>query len=154
MSCKKLSDGSERCAAVSCRDPAGRSWAFPITTYLRNRIEAANADTISGATVTDDGLTDLDDGDSATWKAIDFGVAAGGVRRFVATVAGARTGGRIEVWIDGARRLGSLALKKSGADPKPQETTLGAAGVSGAHDVTLKFLGGKRLGTLTAIEFR
>jgi len=155
MSCKTLSDGSERCAATSCRDPGGRTWAFPITTYLRNQIEAANADAVSGATVTDDGLVDLDDGDSATWKAVDFGAAPDGVRRFIATLADARAGGRIEVWIDGgAQRIGTLTLKASAADPRPQETALGARTVSGAHDVTLKFFGGKSLGRLTAIELR
>ena len=43
MSCVSLSDGSQRCAANACTDPQGRRWAFHITTYLRNQIEAANA---------------------------------------------------------------------------------------------------------------
>ena len=40
--CRTLPDGTERCAATSCRDPDGHLWRFPITTYLRNRIEAGN----------------------------------------------------------------------------------------------------------------
>lgn len=34
MSCQTLSDGSQRCAAVSCRDPEGTVWRSPITIYL------------------------------------------------------------------------------------------------------------------------
>ncbi len=152
MTCQKLSDGSQRCAATSCRDPGGRTWAFPITTYLRNQIEANNADAVSGATITDDGLTDLDDGDTATFKNVDFGATPGGTRRFIATLAGAHAGGRIEIWIDNDHHLGSLSVKSTGADPRPQEARLAAA--TGPHDVTLKFIGGKALGRLTTIEFR
>jgi len=154
MTCKKLSDGSERCAATSCRDPGGRTWAFPITTYLRNQIEASNADAVSGAIITDEGLTELDDGDTATWKGVDFGASPGGVHRFIATLGSARSGGRIEIWIDGQHRIGTLTIKASRGEPRPQEATLTAGALSGEHDVTLKFLGGKSLGRLTTIELR
>jgi hypothetical protein len=154
MSCQKLSDGSERCAAVSCTDPKGRAWAFPITTYLRNQIEASNADALTGATATDDGLTDLDGGDSATFKGVDFGAAPGSVRTFAAAISTPRAGGRIEVGLVGGRRLGVLKLKAGGREPKVQTTTLDTAGVSGANDVVLTFVGGKKLGRLVSIEFQ
>ncbi|MEA2695866.1 MAG: hypothetical protein QOI66_137 [Myxococcales bacterium] len=152
MSCKKLSDGTERCAAVSCKDPHGKVWAFPITTYLRNQIEANNADVVTGLTVTDDALTDLDDGDSATFKSVDFG-AAGSMHQFAATLADTRAG-RIDIWIDGAKAAGTLTIKPAAHDPRPQTTSLVTAGISGSHDVTLKFFGGTKLGRLTTIEFR
>jgi hypothetical protein len=37
MSCTRLSDGTERCAAKRCRDPQGHEWSFPITTHLRGK---------------------------------------------------------------------------------------------------------------------
>jgi hypothetical protein len=154
MSCQKLSDGSERCAAVSCTDPKGRAWAFPITTYLRNQIEATNADALTDATPTDDGLTDLDGGDSATFKGVDFGATPGSVRTFAAAIAAPRAGGRIEVGLVGGKRLGTLKLKVGGREPKVQTATLDTAGVSGANDVVLTFAGGKKLGRLVSIEFR
>jgi hypothetical protein len=68
MSCTNLPDGTERCAARSCKDPKGRVWTVPITTYLRNRVEAANADTVEGLTVADDGLRPIVGGAAATFR--------------------------------------------------------------------------------------
>jgi hypothetical protein len=34
MSCARLSDGSQRCVAISCRDPGGRRWSSPLTVYV------------------------------------------------------------------------------------------------------------------------
>ena len=154
MRCAKLSDGSERCAAVSCKDPQGRLWPFPITTFLRDQIEGANADVIVGAVATDDGLDDLDDGDTATFKGIDFGPTPGGVRRFVATFAAPSAAGRIEISLSSGRHLGVLAIKATGQAPKAQATALNSSGLAGPNDVTLKFVGGKKMGRLSLIEFR
>jgi hypothetical protein len=42
LECQPLPDGSQRCAAVSCRDPDGGVWQHPITTYLRNPRDRAH----------------------------------------------------------------------------------------------------------------
>ena len=165
MTCSTLSDGTQRCAASSCRDPSGHVWSFPITTYLRNQLEANNADQVKGATVTDDGLTDLADGATATFRAVDFGVApAGSVRRLSATLATTQASGRqasrrrasgsIEVWLDGGRLIGTLPINASDKQDKRLEIPLRVTGISGSHDVTLKFFAARSLGLLSTIELR
>jgi len=163
MSCSRLRDGTERCAASSCRDPHGKRWEHPITVYLRNQIEATNADVMQGVTAGDDGIDGLDDGDSVTFKLVDFtrpaapGTPAAGVKTFVASFLARRPPGRIEIWLDGKTRIGTLDLG-SQADTGGRERELGtpisAAGVSGTHDVTLRFVGGKNMGRLALVEFR
>ena len=140
MSCTKLSDGTSRCAAVSCRDPQGRLWSHPITTYLRNRIEAGNADTIIGAVSRDSGLESLRDGGQAIYRHVDFGRVPGTVRTVVASVSAPASGGRIEVWMEG-RRLGVLAVRSTGGVPADLVAPLDARRLSGQHDVLLKFAG-------------
>jgi hypothetical protein len=155
MACTKLSDGTQRCAASSCRDPSGHVWAFPITTYLRNQIEANNADVVKGVTITDDGLADLDDGDSATFKSVDFGPAPeGNVRRFTAVMTAPRTAGRIEIWTDADDLIGTLLIKASGKQATVREVVVRATGMVGPHEVTLRFFGGKNLGRLSSFQFR
>jgi hypothetical protein len=141
MACTRLPDGSERCAAVSCRDPSGRVWSNPITTYLRDRIEAENADELGLARAVDPGLGEIGDGAQAIYRAVDFGDAPGGVRRFVATVASPGAGGRIEVWLDGTRRLGALRVRGTRGSPRDLDTALDARGVTGTHDLWLRFAG-------------
>jgi len=140
MSCTPLSDGTSRCAAMSCRDPKGRVWTHPITTYLRNRIEAGNADAISGAVSRDSGLERLQDGGQAIYRHVDFGRVPGAVRTLVANVSAAEGGGQIEVWLDG-RRLGVLAVGSTGGVPKELAAPLDAHHLSGEHDLLLKFGG-------------
>ena len=155
VSCFDLPDGSQRCPAVSCKDPKGRVWAHPITAYLRNKIEAGNADDIKGALPAEDALEDLDDGDSAVYRAVDFGPAAGGIKTFAATFAVKASRGRIEVWREGGKRLGVLQIKGSaGRIEREQTAIVDASGVSGPNDVVLKFFGARKLGRLSTIEFR
>jgi hypothetical protein len=155
MKCVKLSDGSERCAASACRDPKGRLWAHPITSYVRNKIEAVNADAIEGAwTDKDQRLQLTRGGAAATYEGVDFGSKAGTVKTFAAALAARRAGGRIELWLDGDKRIGSLAVKGTNGLEKEQITAIQAAGVSGAHRVVLKFVGDTRAVQLSTIEFR
>ncbi len=141
MSCTALSDGSARCAAVRCRDPKGRVWSHPITTYLRDRIEAGNADAISGAASRDSGLEELHDGGWAIYRKVDFGRRPGGVRRVVASVRAAEGGGHIEVWLDGGRRLAVLRVRSTGGVVKDLAAAAEARGLSGQHDLLLTFSG-------------
>jgi hypothetical protein len=141
MKCSRLSDGSSRCAAVRCRDPKGRVWEHPITTYLRNRIEAGNADTITGAVSRDSGLEELKDGGEALYRHVDFGREPGTIRSVVARVAAPEGGGHIEIWVDGVRRLGSLAVKSTRGAEKEMTAPLEAGALWGQHDIVLKFAG-------------
>ena len=141
MSCTKLSDGTSRCAAVSCRDPKGRLWKHPITTYLRNRIEAGNADVLTGAVSRDSGLERVQDGAQATYRHVDFGRGPGTISSVVANVTAAAGGGRIEVWLDGQRRLGVLSVASTGGVARDLEAPLDAHDVAGPRDLVLKFTG-------------
>jgi Carbohydrate binding module (family 6) len=141
MSCTALSDGTERCAAVSCRDPKGRVWNHPITTYMRNRIEAGNADIIVGAVSHDSGLEGLRDGGHATYRQVDFGSVPGAIRTVIANVSAPAGGGRIEVWADGRRRLGVLSVRSTGGVAKDLSARLRTRGLSGLHNVVLRFAG-------------
>lgn len=155
--CFTLPDGSQRCPAASCKDPQGRLWPHPITAYLRNQIEAGNADVMAGAqapTGDASGLDDLDDGVTATYRAIDFGAVAGSIKTFAATITAKRSHGRIEVWLEGGKRLGVLSVKATGSIGKELTTPLNAAAIAGSHDVVLRFVGGARVDRLTTIEFR
>jgi hypothetical protein len=141
MSCAKLSDGTSRCAAVSCRDPKGHVWNHPITTYMRNRIEAGNADTITGALSRDSGLDRMQDGGQATYRQVDFGRSPGTIHTVIANVSANEGGGRIEVWVDGTRQLGVLPVRGTGGVAQDLAAPLAARGLSGPHDVVLKFAG-------------
>jgi Carbohydrate binding module (family 6) len=141
MACTKLSDGTSRCAAVSCRDPEGRVWNHPITTYMRNRIEAGNADAITGAVSRDSGLERLQDGSQATYRRVDFGRLPGTIRSVVANVSAPESGGQIEVWLDGDRRLGTVPVRSTGGVAQDLTAPLDARGLSGQHDVVLRFTG-------------
>jgi Carbohydrate binding module (family 6) len=141
MSCTTLSDGTSRCAAVSCRDPKGRLWTHPITTYLRNRIEAGNADAVTGAVSHDSGLERVQDGAQATYRHVDFGRAPGTIATVIANVTAPADGGRIEIWLDGRRRLGVLPVRSTGGVARDLTAPLDARDLSGKHDVILKFAG-------------
>jgi hypothetical protein len=152
MSCSRLPDGSQRCAASACRDPRGRRWQHPVTVYLRNQIEAGNADETKGLAVRDQALEDLDGGDSATFRRVDLGGRA--ATTFAATFGGGTSPGRIEIWLDGRRRLGVLPVRPTGDREQEQTAILDTAGVTGEHDVVLRLVGGRNLGRLSTIEFR
>jgi hypothetical protein len=138
MSCSTLSDGTRRCVAVSCRDPGGRVWAHPITTYLRDRIEAGNADSIAGAVVRNSGLENFDHGAEATYRAVDFGTAPGHVRALVAKLVAPVGGGRIEVWLDG-QKVGASPVRATGRTARDVTIPVNVNTALGAHDVVLKF---------------
>jgi hypothetical protein len=155
MSCVSLSDGSQRCAASACSDPGGHRWAFPITTYLRNQIEAGNADFLDGTRAAQDqGVEPLARLGAARYEQVDFGPVDGGVKIFTARVAARRPGARIEVWLDGRKRLGVLAVQRTGAAAQDQSAPLDARGVSGTHAVVLKLVDATRIAHLSTIEFR
>lgn len=141
MSCTTLSDGTSRCAAVSCRDPKGRLWKHPITTYLRNRIEAGNADVLTGAVSHDSGLERVQDGAQAIYRHVDFGRAPGTIVEVIANVTAAEGGGRIEVWLEGQRRLGVLSVASTGGVARDLIGPLDAHDLAGRHDVVLRFKG-------------
>jgi hypothetical protein len=155
MSCVSLSDGTKRCAATACTDPKGRRWSFPITTYLRNQIEAGNADSLSGTRADkDQAVEPLARQGTARYEKVDFGPVGGGVKTFTARVSARRPGARIEVWLDGRKRLGVLDVKRTGAVAEDQSALIDASGVSGSHAVVLKLIDATRIARLSTIEFR
>ena len=154
MSCSRLSDKSERCVAVSCQDPKGVRWNHPVTTYLRNKIEAANADAATGVRISDEQIDSLDGGDSVTFKQVDFGRGNPAFGTFAAELVSRRSRGHIEIWLDGGRRIGVLDVKATGQAQGEQTTAIQGAPITGTHDVTLKIVGAKDIGRLSTFEFR
>lgn len=155
MSCVSLSDGTQRCAASACKDPQGHRWEFPITTYLRNQIEAGNADSFDGTRADkDQGVAPRARLVAARYEQVDFGPIGGGVKTFTARLAARRPGARIEVWLDGRQRLGVLAVKRTGAAEEDQSALIDASGVSGSHAVVIKLFDATGIARLSTIEFR
>jgi hypothetical protein len=155
MSCSRLSDGTERCAASACTDPQGRRWAFPVTTYLRNQIEAENADALHGTRAAkDQGVEPFARRVAARYEQVDFGSVKGSVTSFTARLAARGPGARIEVWLDGRKRLGVLAVRPTGARDEDQSAVIDASRVSGRHTVLLKLFDATRITRLSTIEFR
>jgi hypothetical protein len=154
MTCSRLSDGTQRCAAAACTDPQGHRWPFPITTYLRNQIEAGNADALRGTRVAkDEGVEPLARLGSARYERVDFGAGKGDVKTFTARVAARQPGARIEVWLDGRKRLGVLAVERTDGSEQEQSALIDASGVSGPHAVVLKLVDAMRIAHLSTIEF-
>ena len=155
MRCTRLSDGTERCAAISCKDPQGRRWSSPITTYLRNRIEAGNADQLDGTRAArDEAFAPSAKLSAARFERVDFGRAGSDVHTFAARLAAHRAGARIEVWLEDGKRLGVLDVKRTGDAEQEQAIAIDARGVSGTHAVVLKLFDATKIGRVSTIEFR
>jgi hypothetical protein len=152
--CRTLPDGSERCAATVCRDPDGHVWRYPITAYLRNRIEAGNADSISGSKRKNQELDSLDRGDSARFELVDFGRRPRSVSTLALQITGRHGGGRVEAWLDGKRRLGTLAVRDTAGIAEEQRAPLATKGITGRHSLILKVVAGRDIGRLSTVELR
>ncbi len=153
MTCTELSDGTRRCAAASCRDPGGRVWPYPITVYLRNKIEAGNADDVRNLVRHDEGLEGLGRGGEARFDLVDFGARRGSISQLGIDIA-ARSRGRLEVWLDGTRRLGAFDVAPSDGIEREQTVPIRAGGISGRHSVVVKVVSGKDIGRLSTVELR
>jgi hypothetical protein len=155
MRCTHLSDGTERCAATSCKDPQGRRWSSPITTYLRNRIEAGNADQLDGTRAAkDEAFEPSAKLGAARFERVDFGRAGSDVHTFAARLFAHRAGARIEVWLEDGKRLGVLDVKRTGETEQEQSVAIDARGISGTHGVVLKLFDATKIGRVSTIEFR
>ena len=147
LTCSRLPDGTERCPAAQCRSPDGKTWDFPLTPYLRNAIEAGNADQLTGGTSDDQQALVVSAPATAVYQNIDLGPAAA---RHVLIVTGTTKAPlTIEVTADG-KRLGAGTLQ-----PKKPETrlTLNTAGLTGPHAIALH-LKATAPATLATVEFR
>jgi len=133
LTCSRLPDGSERCPAAQCRSPDGKTWDYPLTSYLRNTIEAGNADELTGATSDEKQALVVSGPATATYQNIDFGAKAAAHRTLI--LAGTtKAPVSIEVMSNGKRLgAGTLQPKKSGA-----KLTLDTAGVSGPQPLELR----------------
>jgi hypothetical protein len=154
-SCQRVGDGTERCPATVCRDPDGRAWRFPITAYLRNRIEADNADERSdGPPGRAPAPAVASAGDVATYRRVDFGPRPVAHHRFTARMADGGAAGRIQVFLASGRRLGVLAVPAAASAEQELSTQLATAGLSGPQDLTLRLSPGLRVAQLSTIELR
>jgi len=148
LTCSRLPDGTERCPAAQCRSPDGKTWDFPLTPYLRNAIEAGNADEMTGATSDDRQALVLSAPATATYQNIDFGPTAAARRTLVITGT-TKAPLPIQVMVNG-KRVGTGALQ-----PKKSEARLplDATGLAGAQTVELE-LKATGPGKIVTLELR
>ncbi|WP_024831748.1 endo-1,4-beta-xylanase [Ruminiclostridium josui] len=83
----------------------------------------------------------IEDGDYIVYKSIDFG---NGATSFKARVASATNGGKIEIRLDSANGtlIGTCPVAATGDWQTWVDATCSVSGVSGKHDLYLKFTGG------------
>jgi hypothetical protein len=153
MRCFPIGGGEQRCAAVSCRDPQGHVWDHPITVFMRNKIEAANADDVASTQRLENGLRPGASNATATFNLVDFGGSAAD-RVFVGELQGAKKGAQVEVWLDESRKLGAATVAHSKPGKQTIEIPLKTKDITGPNRVVLRLLGGGALGLLTDIDFR
>lgn len=151
MECHTLSDGSARCAAASCRDPQGRVWRHPLTTYLRGDIEAGNADRVRGLRRDGEALDGLDRGGLACFERVNFGRPGRAPASAVALTLAARNPGRLEISLDGAHFLGAVEVAPAAGAERIVSVPIRAASVSGPHTLVLKVVRGHDVGRLSAV---
>lgn len=129
----------------------------PFAYDATKRIEAESYDEKSGS-ISDGGLnvSGLGDGDSLTFKNVDFG-AGTGLNQFSAQVAtpGATGAAQIQVRLDGPAGplIGTLDVQPNNGAATLQSVAvaLNGAGITGTHDVVLSFTG--EVGTLDWVRF-
>lgn len=113
--CSRLKDGTERCPAAQCRSPDGKTWDFPLTPYLRNVIEAGNADHLTGATSDETQALIVTGPATVRYEGVDFGPKASAHRTLVITGT-AEAPLRIEVRANGkGLGVGTLPPRKTAA---------------------------------------
>jgi hypothetical protein len=148
LTCSRLPDGSERCPAAQCRSPDGKTWDFPLTPYLRDVIEAGNADQLTGARSDDTQALVLSGPATAVYETVDFGPTAAAHRTLVVTGTSADPL-PIEVTANGkVLGTGTLQPKKPAV-----KISLATATFTGAHALELH-LGAKAAAKLTSLELR
>jgi hypothetical protein len=154
FSCGPGTSGRKVCSAVSCRDPQGRVWQNPITVFVRNKIEASNADRLQGASEDGEELVQLSPGAEATYRQVDFGGRDRPKKEFVALVKDTTPGTGLEVWVDGKTRVATLKTPAVKGGGRELAMPLRSAKLEGRHDVTLKITGSGQVGRLSHIEVR
>jgi len=156
LTCSRLPDGSERCPAAQCRSPDGKTWDYPLTPYLRNVLEAGNADQLTGGTSDDQQALVLSGPATALYQNVDFGLAASPHHTLIVTGT-TKAPLAIEVTADG-KRLGTGTLQPRKIHTTPGATsvarvTLATAGLAGPQPLELH-LKATAPAALTTIELR
>ena len=154
FSCGPGTSGRKVCSAVSCRDPRGRIWHNPITVFVRNKIEASNADRLQGASQDGEELVKLSPGAEATYRQVDFGGHGRLKKEFVALVKDTTPGTGLEVWVDGKTKVTTLTILAVKSAGRELAAPLRTAKLQGRHDLTLKITGSGQVGRLSHIEIR
>lgn len=148
LTCSRLPDGTERCPAAQCRSPDGKTWDFPLTLYLRNAIEAGNADQLTGATSDDQQALVLSAPATAVYQKVDFGPAAAAHHTLIITGT-TKTPLPIEVTSSG-KRLGSGTLQPKKSDV---QVSLDSAGLAGPQRLEVH-LKAKASASIATLELR
>lgn len=85
-------------------------------------------------------VTDIDNNDYIKIRSVDFGR---GVKKFEASLAAAKSGGKIEIYIDSKENdlMGSLRVNSTGSASKWETQSCNINKIKGVHDVYLVFKG-------------
>ena len=146
LRCSRLPDGTERCPAAQCRSPDGKTWDFPLTPYLRNAIEAGNADELTGGNPDEQQGLVLSGPATAVYQNVDFGTAA---HRTLVVSGSTKAPLAIEVTSNG-KRLGAGTLQPKRSQAKLR---LDTAALTGPRALELH-LRATAPATLTTVELR
>ena len=126
--------------------PVGTATPTPGPRSAFSQIEAESYDTQSGIQTESCGeggqnIGYIENGDYAVYNNIDF---EGGAVSFQARVASATSGGTIEIRIDSitGTLIGTCSVAGTGGWQAWTTSTCGVSGISGPHDLYLKFTGG------------
>lgn len=118
----------------------------PVTVSAFSKIEAESFDSQSGVqteTCSEGGLNVgfIENGDYAVYNNVDFG---SGAKSFQARTSSQTSGGNIEIRLDGINGtlIGTCPVKATGGWQTWEDVTCNVSGVSGKHDLYLKFTGG------------
>jgi hypothetical protein len=132
-----LSSGSVTVSTTGGTPPIPRSAFTQIEAESYNNQSGVQTETCSEG---GEDVAYIENGDYVVYNKIDFG---SGAKSFEARVASAGSGGSIEVWLDSltGTLVGTCPVAVTGDWQTWADATCSVGGVSGTHDLYLKFIG-------------
>lgn len=151
--------GKKVFSAKSCKDPSGKIWSNPITTFVRNKMEAGNNDEAQGVTSSPSfGITSVDNGDWVKMNDVQFSSVDGALKTLQVTVATTTSGNTIEAHLDSltGRLLGSVTAASTGSfnTYAVHSGAIDSRGIAGRHSLFFVFKGGSNIGNVSFFELK
>jgi hypothetical protein len=151
--------GKKVYSATSCKDPSGKVWSNPITTFVRNRMEGGNYDAGQGiVSASNFSLNFLDNGDWFQMKDVQFGTVDGALKTLEVTTSSITSGNIIEAHLDSLTGplLGKITTASTGAmnNYLVRSGALNSRGITGRHSVFFAAKGGADIGSVSFVELK